>query len=205
MLPPLLLVVGSSYAIHVMARYYEQVGRARLREWSWSRAFERVWLPLVISAFTTVIGFGSLMVNRITAIWDSALFAVVGIVCVTITSLTFLPPRSQLMPVERAARRSGDVSPMLSDALRRLGTAGLRRSPRPILVDRRGHRVLAHRRRAAASRSTRTSSTTSSRTPQVRLANETINQPIVGTNPFYVVIEGDEARRAEALGGAEAW
>src|SRR3989441_7270514 len=41
-------------------------------------AFARVWLPLTISAVTTVIGFGSLMVNRITAIWDLGLFAVVG-------------------------------------------------------------------------------------------------------------------------------
>ena len=55
------------------------------------RAFERVWLPLVISAFTTVVGFGSLMVNRITAIWDLGFFAVVGVVFLTITSLTFIP------------------------------------------------------------------------------------------------------------------
>jgi predicted RND superfamily exporter protein len=27
-LPPLLLVIGSTYAIHVMARYYEQVHRS---------------------------------------------------------------------------------------------------------------------------------------------------------------------------------
>src|SRR3989441_2458670 len=77
-LPPLLLVVGSSYAIHVMARYYEQVAAGAPPDEVVVRAFARVWLPLTISAVATVIGFGSLMVNRITAIWDLGLFAVVG-------------------------------------------------------------------------------------------------------------------------------
>ncbi len=38
----------------------------------------------------------------------------------------------------------------------------------------------------------------------VRTDNETINQTIVGSNPFYLVIESNEARRDEALGGPEA-
>src|SRR3989442_7685157 len=84
-LPPLLLVVGSSYAIHVMARYYEQVGARAPPDELRARAFPRVWWPLVISALTTVIGFGSLMVNRITAIWDLGLFAVVGVAFLTAT------------------------------------------------------------------------------------------------------------------------
>src|SRR5437870_5027669 len=58
-LPQLLLVVGRSYAIHVMARYYEQVGARAAPDEVVVRAFARVWLPLVISALTTVIGFGS--------------------------------------------------------------------------------------------------------------------------------------------------
>jgi predicted RND superfamily exporter protein len=38
-LPPLLLVVGASYAIHVMARYYEQVpSAAAARTWSCARS-----------------------------------------------------------------------------------------------------------------------------------------------------------------------
>ena len=97
-LPPLLLVVGSSYAIHVMARYYEQVAAGAPPDQVVVRAFARVWLPLTISAVVTVIGFGSLMVNRITAIWELGLFAVIGVVCLTITCLTFLPAALQLMP-----------------------------------------------------------------------------------------------------------
>src|SRR4029077_3786865 len=120
-LPPLLLVVGSSYAIHVMARYYEQVAAGAPPDQIVVRAFARVWLPLCISALTTIIGFGSLGVNRITAIRDLGAFAVVGVVCLTITCLTFLPAALQLMPARLRSARSGKISPRLAENLRRLG------------------------------------------------------------------------------------
>src|SRR5262249_59878612 len=76
-LPPLLVIVGSSYAIHVMARYFEQTETRSDRSEVIVRAFERVWVPLLISALVTVIGFGSLMVSRIPAIFELGAFAVV--------------------------------------------------------------------------------------------------------------------------------
>ena len=116
-LPPLLIVIGSSYAIHVMARYYEQVDAGARPPELVVRAFQRVWLPLLISALTVVIGFGSLMVNRITAIWDLGLFAVVGVLCLTVTSLGFIPAALQLLRAEGRTGRTGKVSPRLSRAL----------------------------------------------------------------------------------------
>src|SRR5438876_8717729 len=104
-----------------MARYYEQVGAGAPPDQVVVRAFARVWLPLTISAVVTVIGFGSLMVNRITAIWDLGLFAVIGVVCLTITCLTFLPAALQLMPARLRSARAGKISPTLAENLRRLG------------------------------------------------------------------------------------
>src|SRR5262249_60789717 len=98
-LPPLLLGLGSSYAIHVVARYYEQVGAGAGHDDAVLRAFARVWLPLVISALTAAIGFGSLMVNRITAIWDLGCYAVVGVLCMAVTCLTFLPAALHILPI----------------------------------------------------------------------------------------------------------
>src|SRR4029077_17859536 len=120
-LPPLLLVIGSSYAIHVMARYYEQVTAGAPRDELVLRAFQRVWLPLLISAFTTLIGFASLLVNRITAIWDLGLFAVVGVVFLTLTSLSFLPAMLQLLPPALRSARSGRTSPRLTAGLSTMG------------------------------------------------------------------------------------
>ena len=199
-LPPLLLVLGSSYAIHVMARYYEQVGAGAPADERVVRAFARVWLPLTVSAATNVIGFGSLMVNRITAIWDLGLFAVVGVVCLTVTSLTFLPAALQLMPSGLRSARSGKVSPTLSENLRRVGEHAYD-SRRLILWCAVAVGLVS----LAGARLIRVDADFLyyfDRDAEVRRANEAINQEIVGSNPFYIVIGGgapDVLKRWEVL------
>jgi predicted RND superfamily exporter protein len=199
-LPPLLLVVGSSYAIHVMARYYEQVWAGVPPESLVPRAFERVWLPLTISALVTVVGFGSLMVNRITAIWDLGLFAVVGVVCLTVTSLTFLPAMLQALPATLRTARSGQASPALERVLHRVG-ARAHRSRRPILCAAAALAVVA----VLCARLIEVDSnflTYFERDSPVRVDYETINREIVGSNTFYVVFEAKEPgmlRRWEVL------
>ncbi len=190
-LPPLLLVIGSTYAIHVMARYYEQVDAGAPREELVVRAFERVWLPLVISAFTNIVGFGSLMVNRITAIWDLGLFAVVGLVFLTVTSLTLIPAALELMSVELRTKRSGKVSPILSQFLRRLGKRAYV-FRHPILWACAATAVVA----AAGARLIHVDSNWRyyfKPSSEVLQANEAINREIVAANPpFYLVLEGTE-------------
>src|SRR6266404_3878549 len=165
-LPPLLLVVGSSYAIHVMARYYEQVGARAPPDEVVVRAFARVWLPLVISALTTVIGF----------------------VCLTVTCLTFLPAALQLMPSRLRSARSGKVSPALADNLRRLGERVYTKR-RQILW---AGAVLSLVALAGARRIRVDADFLYYFTPgsEVRRANEMINREIIGSNPFYIVVEG---------------
>jgi predicted RND superfamily exporter protein len=187
-LPPLLLVVGSSYAIHVMARYYEQVDAGAPPDEVVVRAFARVWLPLAISALTTVIGFGSLMVNRITAIWDLGLFAVIGVVCLTVTCLGFLPAALQLMPSRLRSARSGKVSPTLAENLRRLGEQVYAKR-RHILCAGVALSLLAlvGARRIQVDADFLYYFEPGS---EVRRANETINREIIGSNPFYIIVEG---------------
>src|SRR5437762_3010497 len=152
------------------------------------RAFARVWLPLTISAVTTMIGFGSLMVNRITASWDLGLFAVVGVVCLPVTCLTYLPASLQLMPARLRSARSGKISPALSENLRRLAERAFGKR-REILW---GAAALALVALAGAWRIRVDSDFLYYFEPssEVRRANETINQKIVGSNPFYIVIDG---------------
>jgi predicted RND superfamily exporter protein len=187
-LPPLLLVLGSSYAIHVMARYYEQIGAGAPADAVVVRAFARVWLPLSVSALTNVIGFGSHTVNRITAIRDLGAFAVVGVVCLTISSLTFLPAALQLMPARLRSARSGRISPRLSEALSRLAARAYA-SRRQILW---GAAVLGLVALAGTRRMRVDSDFLYYFSPasEVRQANEAINREIVGSNPFYLVVEG---------------
>jgi predicted RND superfamily exporter protein len=188
-LPPLLLVVGSSYAIHVMARYYEQVPSGGDRAEVVVRAFLRVWLPLGISALTTAIGFGSLMANRIDAIRDFGGFAVVGIACVTVTSLTLLPALLRLLPLEARAERAGRAAPVLERSLQRLGLRTYRWQ-HVILAASALLAVLA----VAGASHIRVDSDFLyyfEEDSEVRVAAETINRRITGTSPFYIVVDGD--------------
>jgi predicted RND superfamily exporter protein len=189
-LPALMLVVGSSYAIHVMARYYEQSEEGTERQPVVERAYARVWVPLAISVLTTVIGFGSLMVSRIPAIWELGAFAVVGVLLLGVLCLTFLPATLALLPVERVARRARDGSPALTPILGRLARL-VACSPRPvwwIAALLAGLAVLGMRRIEVDSDFLNYFSKRS----EVRQSNEIINREIVGSNPFYVVVDGPE-------------
>jgi len=187
-LPPLLLVVGSSYAIHVMARYYEQVDLRAPREELVVRAFLRVWLPLLISAVVTAIGFGSLGVSRITAIRDLGLFAVVGIACLTCTSLGFLPAALELLGTEPRTARSGKISPRLTAALTRLGRHAY--ASRAKILAGAAVLCVAGFLGALAIRVDSDFLYYFDPKAEVRTDAETINREIVGSNPFYIVIEG---------------
>lgn len=189
-LPPLLLVVGSSYAIHVMARYYEQIDAGTAADVLVLRAFQRVWIPLTISGFTTLVGFGSLMVNRITAIWDLGLFAVIGILLLMVTSLTFIPAALQLLPIERRAKSSGRVSPALDEGLNRLGKRDYV-FRMPILWVSAAVAAVAVVGAALIQVDSNFLYYFKPTSP-IRSDNEMINQHIVGSNPFYLVIDSEE-------------
>src|SRR5438093_1258810 len=147
-----------------------------------------VWLPLAISALTTVIGFGSLMVNRITAIWDLGLFAVIGVVCLTVTCLGFLPAALQLMPSRLRSARAGKISPTLAENLRRLGEQVYAKR-RHILWAGVALSLLAlvGARRIQVDADFLYYFEPGS---EVRRANETINHEIIGSNPFYIIVDG---------------
>jgi len=191
-LPPLLLVVGSAYAIHVMSLYYEQAEHGGDPVAVTMGAVDRVWVPVGISGVTTAIGFASLMLNRIPAIFELGLFAVIGVVSLAITSLTILPAMLVLMSVERVSARARDGRPFLDGALERLAT-WVSRSRRWVLAV---GGVLAAIAIAGTMRIEADSDFLDyfSRRSDVRRDAEMINQHIVGSNPFYVVVEAPKGK-----------
>jgi hypothetical protein len=188
-LPGLILVIGSSYAIHVMARYYEQTENQTDRIEAVVRAFERVWVPLLISVLTTGIGFGSLMVSRIPAIFELGAFAVVGVACLAVTTLLPLPASLAILEIERVAKRASGGTPVLAQMLSRIGWA-VSYVRQPILW---GAVIVAAVSILLLRQIQVDSDFLYYFTPEtrVRVDNETINDRIVGSNPFYIVIDGE--------------
>jgi len=196
-LPPLLLVVGASYAIHVMARYYEAAEEGGDRRAVALGGLERVALPLLISAVVTTIGFGALMVNRIPAIWELGAFAAIGIVFLTVVCLTFLPASLALMAVEKVAVRARDGSPALERTLVRLARhVACSRVPIAVVAG-----VVAVVALLGVGRIEVDSDFLLYFSPRadVRRASTVINEEIVGSNPFYVVIQAPQP------GGIRQW
>jgi predicted RND superfamily exporter protein len=189
-LPPLLLVIGASYAIHVMARYYEEAELGGTRGEVTLRAFDRVWRPLCISAFTNSVGFAALMVNRIPAIWELGLFASVGVWFLLLSSLTVLPAVLAMLPVERAAVRAAGGTPRLDRVL--AGFARLAFTHRRAVIW--GSVAMSLIALFGVRRIDVDADYLYYFDPEaeVRQANEVINQEIVGSNPFYLVIDGEK-------------
>jgi predicted RND superfamily exporter protein len=94
LVPPLLMTLGVSYAIHVVAEYYQALRRARAEGDHRERvaeALHEVMLPVVLTGITTAIGFASLMLSPLGAIRDFGLYSVVGVAVTSLTALVFAP------------------------------------------------------------------------------------------------------------------
>ncbi|MDX2167398.1 MAG: MMPL family transporter [Deltaproteobacteria bacterium] len=187
MLPPLLLVVGSAQAMHLIAAYYEQLGRGD-RGGAVERAVQQTWAPLLISSFTTAVGFGALMLSRIVAIRDLGLIAVVGMVLVTVSSIGFLPAALCLW-ARYGSQAETPPSPRVENFLARLGAQAYAARSGVLLAAA----ALASVALIGAGRILVDSDflTYFDSDNPVRRDHELINQQIVGSNPFYLVVEGE--------------
>jgi uncharacterized protein len=109
-LPPLLIVIGSTYSIYVIAQYEDEIQKGRTAAEVVLRALTRVSVPVTVAAFTTVVGFVTLLVNRIGTIRALGLYAAVGFACLTVVVLTLMPATLTLLPLprQRVARKGSD-------------------------------------------------------------------------------------------------
>lgn len=109
-LPSLLIVIGSTYSIYIIAQYEDEIQKGGTVEEVVLRALTRVSIPVTVAAFTTVVGFATLLVNRIGTIRALGLYAAVGFGCVTVVVLTLMPAALTLLPLphRRVARKESD-------------------------------------------------------------------------------------------------
>ncbi len=205
-LPSLLVVIGSSYATHVVARYYLELETPTVPGQPVYGALQQAGLPVFVSGVTTVIGFSALMLNPIQAVRSLGLYAVVGIALLFVLAMTLVPAMIELLP-ERRYRRDSGVGRGESG---RLG-AILAALARFDIVWRRAIFVIAAVLVAGSllaipriEADTNFLSYFPASAP-VRVAHQTINERVAGALPFYVVV-GDrharlDGRRKKRCGG----
>jgi predicted RND superfamily exporter protein len=144
--PALILTVGFTYALHVVADYYAEISadhgidsREAVR-----RTLDAVAVPVLITGITTAAGFVSLTLNPIPAVRQFGFYALLGVGYTMLAALT--APPSQAAPAGgtrgavRTQRRSPDPDRHRSTSPGGRRLAGGPRRLRPGDVpDPRGH------------------------------------------------------------------
>ena len=99
--PVFLIAVGTAYCLHIISEYLAQAAKAPTPVQASMDTFDRITLPTTLAVATTLVGLGSLLVNRITAIQEFAIFACLGIASFLVILLTFLPAVLSLIPLPK--------------------------------------------------------------------------------------------------------
>jgi signal transduction histidine kinase len=93
-----LIAVGTAYCLHVISEYISISPTAEDRKEAVIATLGHTAFPCTLAVFTTLIGVGSLFVNRIRAIHEFALFSCIGILSLLMTLLVLLPAVLVLIP-----------------------------------------------------------------------------------------------------------
>ncbi|MFC1852118.1 MMPL family transporter, partial [candidate division CSSED10-310 bacterium] len=123
-LAPLLISVGSAYVIHLLAYYYHEARTGgRSKEQVIEQVIDHLSTPLVVTAITTIAGFGALMVSPIPAVKDLGLYACLGVALIILLSLTLAPALLSLLPLPKA--KSATLRESLVDKILHIIAASL--------------------------------------------------------------------------------
>lgn len=188
-LPSLLIVIGSSYATHVVARYYLELETPTGDQHPVHRALRQAGLPVFISGLATVIGFSALLLNSIQAVRALGLYAVIGITFLFLLAMALVPALIVVMPERRYRRAAAPADPEsggLGRALSRLAQIDIRhrRSIFVVAAGLVGLSVLALPRIKA---DTNFLAYFPHDSP-IRFAHTAISARVAGALPFYVVV-----------------
>jgi uncharacterized protein len=112
--PAFLIAVGTAYCLHICSAYFSSVTYTSSPAEAALATYSQVAFPTSLAVLTTMVGIGSLLVNRMTAIREFAIFSCFGMVSLLVISLTLLPTVIALLPVPKTkeANRDQDQGPL---------------------------------------------------------------------------------------------
>jgi len=104
--PVFLIAVGTAYCLHLCSGYLHCARDASSPREAVQRTFSRLTFPTVLAVATTVVGLGSLFINRIPAIQEFALFSCFGMASLLVILLTAFPALMARFPLPSPNSRS---------------------------------------------------------------------------------------------------
>jgi uncharacterized protein len=132
-LGPMLICVGNPYGVHTLTQYEELVAVSRSARDAAMRCLEHTITPVLVAGATTVVGFGALMLSEQEAVRQFALFSVLGVLAISLLTVTALPAVLSLLPVPSDEARdpsalSRAVTRATDTLLQRIVTLSTRRT-----------------------------------------------------------------------------
>lgn len=99
--PIFLIAVGTAYCMYIFPEYALARKTSETPRDASFNCFKQLGFPTFLAVFTTSIGLGSLLINKISEIQHFALFSCFGILTMLFILVTFLPAVMALLPFSR--------------------------------------------------------------------------------------------------------
>ncbi len=187
-LPPMLLVLGVAYSLHVVAEYYELAQPGRPKEEVLLETLRSMNTPVLMTALTTVLGFLSLFTNNIVSIREMGIYSAIGITIAFLLATILIPAALVLMPLP--SRHQETYSPELTAALRTF-TQFIIQHRTAVIIGGALIAVLAALPIPSIEVGSNFLSLFRASHP-VRQATDVMNHALGGSMAFYVTIDGNE-------------
>jgi uncharacterized protein len=187
-LPPMLLVLGVAYALHVVAEYYELAHPSCTKEEVLLETLRSINAPVLMAALTTVLGFLSLFTSNIVSIREMGIYAAAGITVAFLLAIILIPAALALLPLP--SRHQETYSPGLTTALRTI-TQFIIQHRTAVIIGSVLIAVLAMLPIPSIQVGSNFLSLFRASHP-VRQATDVMNHALGGSMAFYVTIDGNE-------------
>ncbi len=105
--PVFITAVGTAYCMHLCDAMLENLMKTESAKGAVIQTFMEMALPTCLAVFTTVISLASLLINRITAIREFAVFACIGMLSLLCIALTLLPAAFAVLPMPSGGKKIG--------------------------------------------------------------------------------------------------
>jgi predicted RND superfamily exporter protein len=115
-LPAILLVTTTSYALHFLLEYRRQLREGKDSDAALKETLDLVSIPCLLSAVTTSIGFGSLVVGDLDPVTDLGLFAGISVLGAYIIVVYGIGSMALLLPAPKRWVRKEDSQATSSQA-----------------------------------------------------------------------------------------